>query len=140
MKILLRILVSAAALGVAAWVVPGIVVSGHSTAAKALTLLIVAVVFGLINVILKPVIKVVGCAFYILTLGLVAIVVNGLLLWLASYVAYNVLHQPFHVTGFVAAVEGALIVGVVTWIAHLLLRDEELAGRQSSPGQANPGG
>ena len=80
MKILLRIIVSAAALGVAAWLVPGIVLTGHDTPAKVLTLLIVAVIFGLVNVILKPVIKVVGCAFYVLSLGLFAIVVNGLLL------------------------------------------------------------
>ena len=85
------------------------------------TLLIVAVIFGLINAILKPVIKTVGCAFYVLTLGLVAIVVNGALLWLTSYIAYDKLHEPFHVTRFLAAVEGALIVGVVTWVAHLIL-------------------
>jgi putative membrane protein len=125
MRILLRIVVSAAALGVAAWVVPGIVLTGHDTAAKALTLLIVAVIFGLINAVLKPVIKTVGCAFYVLTLGLFAIVVNGLLLWLTSWVAYDKLHEPFHVTGFVAAVEGALIVGVVSWLIHLILRDED---------------
>jgi putative membrane protein len=123
MKILLGIIVSAAALGVAAWVVPGIVVSGHSDASKAETLLAVAVIFGIINTLLKPVIKTVGCAFYVLTLGLVALVVNGLLLWLASYVAGQ-LKLPFHVTGFVAAVEGALIVGVVTWVLHLVLGDE----------------
>ena len=40
-------------------------------------------------------------------------------------IAYDKLHQPFHVTSFVAAVEGALIVGVVTWVAHLVLRDED---------------
>jgi putative membrane protein len=125
MKILLRILVSAAGLGVAAWVVPGIVLTGHDTAAKVGTLLIVAVIFGLINALLKPVIKTVGCAFYLLTLGLIAIVVNGLLLWLASYIAYDKLHRPFHVTTFVAAVEGALIVGVVTWVLHLILRDQD---------------
>ena len=124
MKILLRILVSAAALGVAAWVVPGIVLTGHDTAAKVLTLLIVAVIFGLVNAILKPVIKTVGCAFYILTLGLVAIVVNGLLLWLTSYIAYDKLHEPFHITGFTAAVEGALIVGVVTWLIHLVIGED----------------
>ena len=125
MKILLRIVVAAAALGVAAWLVPGIVLSGHTTAAKAETLLIVAVIFGLINAILKPIIKTVGCAFYILTLGLVAIVVNALLLWLTSYIAYDKLHEPFHITGFTAAVEGALIVGVVTWILHLIVGDED---------------
>jgi putative membrane protein len=125
LKILLRVLVAAAALGVAAWLVPGIVLTGHDTAAKVLTLLIVAVIFGVINAVLKPVIKTVGCAFYLLTLGLVAIVVNGLLLWLTSYIVYNKLHEPFHVTGFVAAVEGALIVGVVSWLLHLVLGDEK---------------
>lgn len=123
LKILLRIVVSAAALGVAAWVVPGIVLSGHDTAAKVWTLLSVAVIFGLINAILKPIIKTVGCAFYILTLGLIAIVVNGLLLWLTSWIAYDKLNEPFHVTGFTAAVEGALIVGVLTWVLHLLIPD-----------------
>ena len=125
LKILLRVLVAAAALGVAAWLVPGIVLTGHDTAAKVLTLLIVAVIFGVINAVLKPIIKSVGCAFYLLTLGLVAIVVNGLLLWLTSYIVYDKLHQPFHVTGFVAAVEGALIVGVVSWLLHLILGDEK---------------
>ena len=122
MTIVLRILVSAAALAVAAWVVPGIVVSGNTNAAKAETLLVVAIIFGIINMLLKPIIKTIGCAFYVLTLGLVAIVVNGLLLWLASWVAGK-LNLPFHVTGFVAAVEGALIVAVVSWALHLLIPD-----------------
>jgi len=124
MKILIRIVVAAAALGVAAWVVPGIVLSGHSDVAKTETLLIVAAIFGVINAVLKPIIKTVGCAFYVLTLGLLAIVVNGLLLWLSSYIAYDTLHQPFHVTGFVAAVEGALIVGVVSWVLNMILGDD----------------
>ena len=125
LKILLRVLVAAAALGVAAWLVPGIVLTGHDTVAKVLTLLIVAVIFGVINAVLKPLIKTVGCAFYLLTLGLVAIVVNGLLLWLTSFIVYNKLHEPFHVTGFVAAVEGALIVGVVSWLLHLVIGDDK---------------
>ena len=122
MTIILRILVSAAALGVAAWVVPGIVVSGHSTASRVGTLLVVAIIFGIINMLLKPIIKTIGCAFYVLTLGLVAIVVNGLLLWLASWVAGK-LNLPFHITGFVAALVGALIVAVVSWGLHLLIPD-----------------
>ena len=122
MTILLRILVSAAALGVAAWVVPGIVVAGHSDATRAETLLVVAIIFGVINMVLKPIIKTLGCAFYVLTLGLVAVVVNGLLLWLASYVAGQ-FTLPFHVNGFAAAVEGALIVAVVSWVLHLVIPD-----------------
>ena len=123
MKHVIGVIVSAAALGVAAWVVPGIVVAGHSDASRAETLLIVALIFGVINTVLKPIIKTFGCAFYVLTLGLAALVVNGLLLWLASYIAGK-LSLPFHVTGFVAAVEGALIVAVVSWVLHLVIGDK----------------
>lgn len=123
MKHVIGVIVSAAALGVAAWVVPGIVLTGHNDATKAGTLLVVALIFGIINTVLKPIIKTVGCAFYVLTLGLIALVVNGLLLWLASYSA-DQLKLPFHVTGFVAAVEGALIVGVVSWVLHLVIGDK----------------
>lgn len=132
MKIILHVLVTAVALAVAAWVVPGIhteqwtlhgtgAVSNDASIAK--TLIIVAIIFGIVNAILKPVIKAVGCAFYILTLGLIALVVNGALLYLASYIAYDKLHQPFHVSTFLAAVEGAVIVGVVSWALHLILHD-----------------
>lgn len=132
MKHLIGIIVSAIALGVAAWLVPGIVVGGYhltghvvhsGTLDKAVTLLVVAVIFGIINTLLKPVVKALGCGLYVLTLGLVAIIVNGLLLWLVSYIAGD-LSLPFHVTGFLAAVEGALIVGIVSWALHLLLGDE----------------
>jgi putative membrane protein len=134
MKILIRLLVTAAALAVAAWVVPGIKTTAwtlhgagavHSDAKIALTLIIVAAIFGVVNAVLKPIIKTVGCAFYLLTFGLIAIVVNGALLYLTSWIAYDKLHQPFHVTTFLAAVEGALIVGVVSWILHAILRDED---------------
>jgi putative membrane protein len=125
LRIVIAIVVAMAALGVAAWLVPGIVLTGHNTTAKVETLLIVALIFGVINAVLKPVIKVLGCPLYVLTLGLIAIVVNALLLWLTSYIAYDKLHEPFHVTGFTAAVLGALIVGVVTWLLHLALPDEK---------------
>jgi putative membrane protein len=134
LKLLIRILVTAAALGVAAWVVPGIhtaqwtlhggTAAVTNNASLALTLIVVAIIFGLVNGILKPIIKAVGCGFYLLTLGLVALVVNGALLYLTSWIAYDKLHEPFHVTTFVAAVEGALIVGVVSWLVHLVLGDE----------------
>jgi putative membrane protein len=123
MKHVIGVIVSAAALGVAAWAIPGIQVSGHSDASKAGTLLVVALIFGIINTVLKPIIKTLGCAFYLLTLGLAALIVNGLLLWLASYLADR-LSLPFHITGFLAAVEGALIVGVVSWLLHLILGDK----------------
>ena len=125
MKLVLRILIPAAALGVAHLLISGIELRGGSDWSKAGTLILVALIFGIVNAVLKPIIKTVGCAFYVLTLGLAAIVVNALLLWLTSYIAYDKLHEPFHVTGFVAAIEGALIVGVVTWVLHLILGEDD---------------
>ena len=116
-------LVSAAALGVATWVVPGITLPAASGWSKAGTLLAVALIFGIINATLKPLIKVVGCAFYVLTLGLIALVVNGLLLWLTSWIAGK-LSLPFHVSGFWAAFWGAIIVGLVSWVLNLFIRDK----------------
>src|SRR5437660_4309840 len=120
MKYLFRVVVSAAALGVATWVVPGIELRADGFWSRVGTLLVVALIFGIINATLKPLIKVVGCAFYVLTLGLVALVVNGLLLWLTSVVAGD-LKLPFHVNGFWPAFWGAIIVGLVSWLLHLLI-------------------
>jgi len=122
MYLLIRAVLTAAALAVATWIVPGIELTSGSTASKVGTLLAVAVIFGLINAILKPIVKTVGCLFYVLTLGLIALVVNGLLLWLASWVA-DKLSLPFHITGFWAAFWGALIVSVVGWLLGVLVPD-----------------
>ena len=119
MHILIRLLGSAAALAIAAAVVPGIRLGPGSTASEVLTVLVVALIFGVANAVLKPIIKTVGCLFYVLTLGLAALVVNGLLLWLTSVVAGG-LSLPFHITGFVPAFLGALIVSVVGWVLGLV--------------------
>ena len=120
MRFLLRVLVSAVALGVATWAVSGIELLAGSGWTRVGTLLAVALIFGLINATLKPLIKVVGCAFYVLTLGLAALVVNGLLLWLTSVIAGR-LTLPFHVTGFWPAFWGAIIIGVVGWLLNITL-------------------
>jgi putative membrane protein len=122
MHFLLRVAVSAAALAVATAVLPGIQLTAGSTISKVLTLIAVALIFGVINAVLKPIIKTIGCLFYILTLGLVALVVNALLLWLVSVVA-GWLSLPFHITGFVPAFLGALIISVVTWLLSVLISD-----------------
>jgi putative membrane protein len=122
MRFLLRLAISAAALAVATAVLPGIQLTTGSTTKKVLTLIAVALIFGVINAILKPIIKTIGCLFYLLTLGLVALVVNALLLWLVSVVA-GWLKLPFHITGFVPAFLGALIISVVTWLLSVLIPD-----------------
>ena len=132
MRFLLRVVVSAAALAVATWVVPGIQLLAGSDWSKTGTLLGVAAIFGVINAVLKPLIKVIGCAFYVLTLGLAALVVNGLLLWLTSVIAGD-LSLPFHVTGFWAAFWGAIIVGLVSWLLNLLIGDKRRRNDEPPP-------
>jgi putative membrane protein len=124
MRFLIRIVASAIALAVATAVVPGIELTTASLTSKVLTLIAVALIFGVVNAILKPIVKIVGCAFYVLTLGLIALVVNALLLWLTSWVAGK-LKLPFHITGFWPAFWGAIIVGVVGWLLSILIRDRD---------------
>ncbi|MEV0585492.1 phage holin family protein [Nonomuraea sp. NPDC050310] len=121
MRTLLKILIVAASLGVATMVVDGIDVDARSTTGAIATLLGVALVFGLVNAVLKPLIHVLGCAFYVLTLGLFALVVNAGLLLLTDWVA-GLLRLPFHVSGFWPALWGALIIGVVSWALSLVLQ------------------
>jgi putative membrane protein len=124
MRFLIRIVASAIALAVATAVVPGIELTTASLTSKVLTLIAVALIFGVVNAILKPIVKIVGCAFYVLTLGLIALVVNALLLWLTSWLAGK-LKLPFHITGFWPAFWGAIIVGVVGWLLSILVRDRD---------------
>lgn len=122
-KLIIRVVITALALWLATVLVSGIEVQTSDTAKKIITLLVVAVIVGIINGVLKPIIKTVGCAFYVVTLGLIALVVNGLLLWLASYISGQ-LHLPFHITGFWPAFWGAIIVAVVSWVGNMFIHDD----------------
>lgn len=122
MKFLLHILVVAGALGVAHLAISGIELQGGSGWSKAGTLIVVALIFGVVNAVIKPIVKTVGCALYMLTFGLIGLVVNGLLLWLCSWVAGK-LSLPFHITGFWPAFWGAIIVGLVSWLLGLVLEN-----------------
>ena len=126
MKLLLHVLIVAAALGVAHLAVTGIELRGGSDVKKIGTLIAVALIFGLVNAVIKPIVKTIGCLFYVLTLGLIGLVVNALLLWLCSWVAGK-LSLPFHITGYWPAFWGAIIVGVVSWLLSLVLDDRTSA-------------
>jgi putative membrane protein len=122
-KIIIKILVVAAALWAATQLVgDGIKVSATTPVEQIATLVAVALVFGVVNAVLKPIIRTLGCAFYILTLGLFALVVNAGLLLLTSWIAAQ-LHLNFHVEGFWAAFWGAIIVGLISWLLDLVLGD-----------------
>ena len=119
---LVRVAVIAVSLWVATLVVPGIDNTAGSTGTRIGTLVVVALIFGLVNATLKPLIKTVGCAFYLLTLGLIGLVVNALLFLLVGYLAGG-LGLPFAVGGFGAAFLGAIVVSVVAFVLHVLIPD-----------------
>jgi putative membrane protein len=123
MGILIRLAITAVALWIATLLIDGITVTTDSTPKKIGTLVLVAVIFGVVNAVLRPIIKVVGCAFYVLTLGLIALVVNGALFLLTSAIA-DQLGLPFHVADFwPSGVLGALLVGVISWLLNMVVPD-----------------
>jgi putative membrane protein len=117
---LVKTLANAGALAVAVWLFHDITLSGHSTATKALTLVLVALVFGVVNVIVRPIVKLLSLPLLILSLGLFALVINALMLLLTSWLA-DKLDLAFHVEGFWTAVLGALVIGIVSWATSLVL-------------------
>ncbi|AXI78669.1 phage holin family protein [Peterkaempfera bronchialis] len=118
-----KTLINAAAIWVAAWIVDGITLSGDSTRHKILTVVLVALVFGVVNWLIKPLVKLLSLPLFILTLGLFTFVINALMLWLTSWTS-DQLELDFHVQGFWAALLGALIISIVSWGLSLALDDD----------------
>lgn len=104
MYLLVRWLIMAVSLAVTAWVVPGIRVSG------AAALVVAALVIGLLNALVKPLLVLLTLPLTILTLGLFLLVLNALLFWLAAAVV-----PGFEVSGFLSALLGAIVLAVVGW-------------------------
>jgi putative membrane protein len=115
MQILLRLLINAAALWSATRLVPGISFDGDWR-----LLFVVALIFGVINVSVRPVLMLLTLPFLIVTLGLFTFVLNGLMLWLTSAIS-DALGLGFHVSGFGAAFVGALVVTVVSFVLSLFV-------------------
>ena len=121
MNLIIRWIITAIALLVAVWVVPGITVAGDALVAVGAT----AVVLGLVNAVVRPILRFLSCGLIVLTLGLFLLVINGLMLWLAAYVAGEWLGVGFRVDGFVPAFLGGLVVSVVSFVLSILLPDDE---------------
>ena len=124
MNFLLRLLVNAAALYIATRIVGGVHFEGDW-----LTLFTVALIFGVVNAIIKPVTKFVTFPLIILTLGLFLLVINGLMLVLTSRIS-TWFDLGFTVSGFRAAFLGALVVSVINALAGLVIGDSKKRSRQ----------
>lgn len=122
MSFLVRVVVNALALGVATWLLADIRLGSEGRGKQILTLLLVGVVFGLVNAVVRPVVKLLSLPFIIVTLGLLIFVINALMLLLTSWLSEQ-LGLGWHVEGFLTALVGALIITVITWILELVLPD-----------------
>lgn len=117
-RLLLRLLVNALGLYAAVQLVPGIRSEGSWV-----TFLLVAVILGAVNALIKPVLVLLSCPLIILTLGLFTLVINAAVLWLAGVIGAG-FGLDFYINGFAAAFWGGVVVGLVNLGATLLLGDE----------------
>jgi len=121
MRLIIRWIIASAALFAAAYLVPGIHVEGANAWA---VYALMAVVLGLVNAIIRPILKVLSCPLIILTLGIFVLVINGVSFYIAARIA-EALGVGFSVDGFLPAFLGALVVSVITVFFNIFIKDKD---------------
>ena len=123
MKLLLRWIITAFALFCAAWLLQGrgITVDGSGWVVYA----VMAAVLGLVNAVIRPLLKFLTCPLIVLTLGLFTLVINALTLWLSSWIAVNWFNVGFYVEDFWAALLGSVIVSIVSVVLSVFVKDDD---------------
>lgn len=128
-------LIRAVFTGVALWlvtlVVPGISFVGGQTTLETIGIIfVVAVIFGLVNAIIKPIVQILSMPLYILTLGLIHIVINALMLWITASITRHTTHWGLHIDHFWwTAIWAAIVLSLVSWLLSLLVRDARRVAR-----------
>lgn len=115
MQFLMRTIVIAVAVALAAMIVPGISVTGADSGTTLATLALVALIIGVVNAFVRPIVTFVTGCFVVLTLGLFIFVINAWMLMLSESLA-QMLGLGFHVDGFGSALLGSIVISVVTWL------------------------
>ena len=119
--------------GVALWVVtllvPGIeFVGGESTAARIGVIFVVAVIFGVVNAVIKPIVQIVSIPLYILTLGLFHVVINAFMLWITSWITEHTTHWGLAIDDFWwTAIWAAIVLSVVSWHLSVIVPADGVA-------------
>jgi putative membrane protein len=123
MRFLLRIIINAFALWLTTLIVSGVTVKPYDpgTLPTLLTYLLIALIFGVVNAIVGTAIRIVAFPLYILTLGLISFIVNGLLLLLVAWIS-GLMGFGLYIAGFWWGVLGALVLGLIAWLLGLVLR------------------
>ena len=130
-----QFLVRAGLTGIALWVVtifvPGVdIVGGEGEPLKRVGIIfVVAVVFGVVNAFIKPIVQFISIPLYILTLGLIHIVINALMLWITSWITEHTTHWGLFIDDFWwTAIWAAIVLSIVSWLLSLVLPDGERVG------------
>lgn len=126
MKLLLRWVIIALALFAAANLMPGIRVEGPDAV---MAVAVMALVLGLVNAIIRPILQFFSCGLILLTLGLFSLVINAFTLWFSSYICVNFLGIPFYVDGFWPAFWGGIVVSIISMILSGILIDKKSRSR-----------
>jgi len=116
------VVVNALALAAATWLLDGITLTAATPGRRAATLLVVALVFGVVNAVVRPLARLLALPLIVLTLGLMIFVVDALMLLLTSWLSGK-LGLGFHVDGFLTALGGAVVIMVASWVLGLVLRE-----------------
>lgn len=125
---LIRVAINAVALAITAYLLPGINFGAENTGSNVVSLVVVALIFGIVNAIIKPILAFLTCPLYILTLGLFTFVMNALMLLLTSSIA-RAIGLDFYVDGFFSALIGAIIIGIISFVLSLIIPDKWERGR-----------
>ena len=125
----LRAAVTGLALWVVTLIIPGInFVGGSTSLQKVGIVLVVAVIFGFVNAIIKPIVAVLSIPLYILTLGLFHVVVNALMLWITAWITDHTTHWGLHIDKFWwTAIWAAIVLSIVGWVFSGPFRSAERA-------------
>ncbi|MGZ8814863.1 MAG: phage holin family protein [Mycobacterium sp.] len=124
---MLRAALTGFSLWVVTLIVPGIsFVGGDSTLQEVGIIFVVGIVFGLVNAIIKPIVQFISIPLYILTLGLIHIVINALMLWITSWLTENTTHWGLFIDDFWwTAIWAAIVLSIVSWLLSLVVGSAE---------------
>ncbi len=120
MNLIIRLIISALATALAVWLLPGISLTAETTGGKVGTLIVVSIIFGLVNAVVRPLVTIAGACLVVLTLGLFMFVINALMLMLTAWLATS-LGFGFEVDGFWWAVLGSIIISIASAAISALL-------------------
>ncbi|BDX30447.1 membrane protein [Mycobacterium antarcticum] len=124
-----QFLLRAGLTGLALWVVTKVVsgiefVGGDTTVARVGIIFVVALIFGVVNAIIKPIVQLISIPLYVLTLGLIHVVINALMLWITSWITEHTTHWGLYIDDFWwTAIWAAIVLSIVSWLLSLVVPD-----------------